>query len=112
MAKLPNKVNIVGTDYTVQYCKSSSDVNVHKRESLWGEIDYWTTTIRVYKERCTVELWKTIFHEILHGLAQELNLTMLKNKDNHDELDVLASVLVDTLIRNGWFAVEEDGETA
>ncbi len=37
--KLPEKVNILGIEYTVVYVDSASDVDVHKRESLWGQID-------------------------------------------------------------------------
>lgn len=40
MAKLPNKINILGTDFTVTYCEHASDVDVNKRESFWGMIDY------------------------------------------------------------------------
>lgn len=115
MVKLPKKLNIMGTVYTIEYCSSASEVDIHKRESCQGQIDYWTQTIRVYSSRCKIEQWKTIFHELLHGIGQELEMSMLKDKDNHDQLDVLASILVDTLIRNGWLEIEadetEDGET-
>ena len=53
---------------------------------------------------------KTIFHEVLHGLGHAMNLKMLKNEDNHDELDVLAGALVDTMIRNGWMEIDESEE--
>lgn len=34
-------------------------------------------------------------------------MEMLENKDNHDDLDVLAVVLVDCMVRNGWLVIEE-----
>lgn len=106
--KLPDKVIIFGTPYTITYCDNPAEVDMYKRESLWGQIDYWTCTIRIYKNVTPmVEVWKSIFHELLHGLAHEAKIKMLMDKDNHEELDLLAGVLVDTMVRNGWFVVEE-----
>jgi len=44
----PNKVNILGIEYSITYLDKPSDVDIYKRESLWGQIDYWTRTIRIY----------------------------------------------------------------
>ena len=46
---LPNKVNILGVEYKIFYFDKPSEVYIYKRESFWGQIDYWTRTIRVYK---------------------------------------------------------------
>lgn len=106
--KFPDTINILGTPYKVLYQDNPSDVDIFKRESLWGQIDYWTCTIRIYKNNLPlIEIWKNIFHEMLHGLGQDGNITMLKNKDNHSELNFLAGALVDTLVRNGWMNVED-----
>lgn len=104
----PNEINIVGVVYRVEYCDRPSEVDVFKRQSLWGQIDYWTRTIRVYDAgRQSADLWQTIMHEILHGLAEHLHLTCLGKggapEDSvHDELDRLATGLVDVFARNGW----------
>jgi hypothetical protein len=104
---LPKKVNICGIKHEITYVDKPSEVDLYKRESLWGQIDHWTRTIRVYDNGQPVEdVFETILHEILHGLTSALNLKEFSKEENHDELDVLALGLADTLIRNGWLTVE------
>jgi hypothetical protein len=99
----PKKVNIVGVEYTIEYKDKPSDVDVLKRESLWGQIDFWTRTIKIYDGgRSDPDIWETILHEVLHGIAEALKLKALGDDKNHDELDVLALALTDVLFRNGW----------
>jgi hypothetical protein len=99
----PDKVNIAGIEYTITYVKNPAEVDIFKRRSLWGQIDPWTRTIRIYDNgQPDGDVWQTIFHEILHGIAEELKLSALSDEDNHDELDVLALALTDVLFRNGW----------
>lgn len=101
--KLPKKVNILGKKYAIKYVDNPAEVDIYKRKSLWGQIDFWTRTIRVYAaNRSPVDLFQTILHEILHGIAEDLHLKALTNDDNHDELDILATALSDVLVRNGW----------
>ena len=104
----PENVNILGLNYKIEYVDKPSDVDIYKRESLWGQIDFWTRTIRVYQTDRTIEsTWSTIFHEVLHGISSQLNLCL--NKDEyHDDLDVLAFALYDSFTRNGWMKVDDD----
>jgi hypothetical protein len=98
---LPSKVNILGLSYTIDYVDCPTEVDVHNRESCFGQIDYWTRTIRVYKKDQSVEaIWRTLLHEVLHGIANDLNLS-LNEENKHKELDVLSIALADFLIRNG-----------
>lgn len=98
----PNKVNILGHEYTIEYKDNPADVDIHKRESLWGQIDYWTRTIRIYEGiKPASDIWHSIMHEVLHGICHDLNL-VLEKKEHHDDLDVLALALTDVLFRNGW----------
>jgi hypothetical protein len=98
----PEHVNILGVEYAVTYVDKPSDVDLYKRESLWGQIDYWTRTIRVYdKDRPRPDVFQTLLHEILHGIAEELKLVLSKD-EYHDDLDILAIALTDVLFRNGW----------
>lgn len=98
----PDRVNILGINYTIQYFTNPSEVDPSGRESLWGSIDYWDRIIRVYDNNRNIEdIWQIIFHEILHGIANALKLS-LDNKDKHDELDILALALTDILFRNEW----------
>lgn len=103
----PTMVNIVGIEYTIEYKDKASDVDIHGREAIWGQIDYWTRTIRVYDGgRSDTDIWETILHEVLHGIAEGLKLKSLADSDNHDDLGVLALALTDVLFRNGWMGSE------
>lgn len=98
----PKEVVILGVPYKIDYVDKPSDVDLFKRESYWGQIDFWTRTIRIYdKDRPVEDLWGTIIHEVLHGISSELKL-VLNKKEHHDDLDVLALALTDVLFRNKW----------
>ena len=98
----PNNVNILGIDYKITYCDKPSEVDVYKRDSLWGQIDYWTRTIRVYDNgRSEEDIFYNVMHEVLHGISEGLKLVINK-EEHHDDLDVLALALSDILHRNGW----------
>ncbi len=100
----PKEVIILGIPYKIEYFDKPSDVDIYKRNSIWGAIDYWTRTIRVYDGGQPVEdLWVTIIHEVFHGIAEQLNMS-LNGKENHDELGILAMALTDVLFRNKWIA--------
>ena len=99
----PNSVNVLGVEYQITYVDRPSDVDIYKRASLWGQVDYWTRTIRIYDNGRPIEdIWQTIFHEVIHCIANELKLKAMSKDDNHDELDVMALALTDVLFRNGW----------
>ena len=99
------EINILGKRYKVSYFEKPSDVDIFKRKSLWGQIDYWTSEIRVYVGyRTEDEIWETILHEVIHGLVNELNIRALKNSDdshNEEAVGLLSVGLYDTLYRNG-----------
>lgn len=98
----PTQVNILGTTYSIEYCDKPSDVDVHKREAMWGQIDPWTRTIRIYNWEQEIDIWKTVIHEVLHGIAEQYGLPFLNDDENHNELDALSGALADTFTRNGW----------
>lgn len=99
----PNNLVILGTPYSIEYVDKPSEVDLYKRESLWGQIDYWTRTIRIYDNgNADEDVWHTILHEVLHGITNGLKLTELDKDANHDEMIVLALALVDVMVRNGW----------
>ena len=99
----PTSVNILGCNYSIEYVDNPSNVDIYKRESLWGQIDFWTRTIRIYDKDLSVEdVWQTLLHEIIHGICEQLHLRKFKDKDNHDDLDLLALALMDVFFRNGW----------
>lgn len=102
--KKPDAINVLGIEYRVEYVEKPSDVDIFKRSSLFGQVDFWTRTIRIYDNgtRPEEDVWQTVFHEVLHCVANQLKLKTLENETSHDELDVLALALTDVLFRNGW----------
>jgi predicted Zn-dependent protease with MMP-like domain len=102
----PESLVILGTTYKITYCDNPSEVDLYKRESLWGQVDYWTRTIRIYDNNRNIEdIWHSIIHEMLHVFGQGLKLDSLdkgdvKDDKKHEELDMIALALADTLFRN------------
>ena len=103
MIEKPSSVNVLGVVYSITYVDKPSEVDIFKRKSLWGQIDFWTRTIRVYDNgRRPVDIWETIIHEVLHAIITDLHLKALSADEMDDEIDVIALALVDVLNRNGW----------
>lgn len=111
--KLPEEINILGVVYKVSYVDKPSDVDIYKRESLWGQIDYWTRSIRIYNggDRPEEDVWQVVIHEVMHGIANDLHLKPFDDPANHDDLDVLSLALVDVIFRNGWMKTDAIEET-
>lgn len=106
MIRKPEKVNILGREYAIVYVDNPSDVDTHKRESLWGQIDYWTRTIRIYDNgRSATDLWQTLMHELLHGISAEMHWDELRKDDI--TIDILSLALIDVFTRNGWITIDE-----
>jgi len=82
--------------------------DIYKRDSLWGQIDYWTRTIRIYdNDRRLEDIFHSLLHEVLHGISSALKLK-LRDENMHDELDILSLALTDVIFRNGWI-MQKDG---
>ncbi len=102
---IPDKVNILGVEYKIEYVDNPAEVDIFKRASLWGQIDYWTRTIRVYKNsRPATDIWETVWHEVLHGICECLKLKIdgKELSKSEDTVDLLALAITDTIFRNGW----------
>ena len=114
MKSRPESLVILGTNYSIEYCDKPSEVDIFKRDSLWGQVDYWTRTIRIYDNgRNITDVWHSIIHEMLHVFGQQLKLNIFdkgysEDKDKHEELDIVAFALVDTLFRNDLIKIECD----
>jgi len=107
----PKEVNILGKTYKIEYVKKPSDVDIFKRKSLWGQIDYWSRTIRIFDDgnRTKEDIWETIIHEIIYGIATTLNLKLIMTSEEtraEETVELLGIGLVDTLIRNGWLRIK------
>jgi len=103
----PDSVNILGKRYQIEYTDTPSNVDIYRRESLWGQIDLWTRTIHVYDNRRSIEdLWETILHEVLHGIVIELNIKALDGDSHEDDIDILALALMNVMFSNRWLREE------
>ena len=107
MAELPDSVTIFGKRYSIEYKDNPAEVDLYRRQSFWGQVDYWTHSIRIYAPDgfSGVEILDALIHEMLHAIAVELKLDLGKD-ENHDELGLLAMALADTFSRNGWLVPE------
>ncbi len=110
MDNRPKSVTILGRPYSITYVDKPSEVDIFKRESCFGQVDFWTNTIRIYdNNRGDEDIFHTLLHEILHALAEGLKLKYLKDcntQENHDLLELVAIGLADTLIRNEWITFQ------
>ena len=98
---LPSKLNILGIEYNIEYLDNPSEVDTQKRVALWGYMDPWIRTIRVYKrDRSFQDIFQTLMHEVIHAIAEQLSLNVLDEEDNHPVIDQLAVALSDFLFRN------------
>lgn len=106
MSELPYSVKIFDVMYSIEYVEKPSDVDIFKRESLWGQVDFWTRTIRIYRnDRQASDVWQTLWHEILHAVCTKLALEVESGKLSDDEkaIDLLATGINSVLLDNGWF---------
>ena len=73
----PNQGNILGKQYTITYVDNPAEVDIFRRESLWGQLDYWTRSIRIYDlDRNNDDRKQTLLHEVLHGICGGLKLEL------------------------------------
>lgn len=94
MIKLPVEVKIIDVIYKVEYVDKPSDVDIFKRQTLWGQCDFWTRTIRVYSnDRTDTDIRQTLWHEILHALSEKLRINTENGDLNSQEnvIDLLAT---------------------
>jgi hypothetical protein len=111
--RLPRQVNVMGKIYRVEYTTGMVETDIDQRSAIWGQVDYHTRSIRVYrgtadKPRQAGDVIETLLHEIIHAILQENKLLKDCLKDGVDEnfTDTLGVVLADTLVRNKLITVE------
>lgn len=99
--KIPEKINILSTEFSVEICEKPSDVSGDGRDAQWGNIDYWNSEMRLYKHKSKEQIFKSFIHEIVHGVITELRITEISKLDRYEDIvESFSSVFVDTLIRN------------
>ena len=89
--ELPKKVRIIDQTYTIEYVGTPSEVDVFKRRTMWGHIDYWTRSIRVYapEGHAISDIWNTLWHEIIHGIIHGLQINEISGLDDEEEEHVV-----------------------
>lgn len=102
---LPKKVNVLGTEYSIEYITAPTDCDPLGRQSLLGSQDYWTGRIKIYvgDERPKSGTWKVLLHEIIHAIVEEYSIDEIRGMPEHQMervVDTLATGLYDTLVRN------------
>lgn len=93
--KMPNKVNISGSDFKVTYVKDSTDVHPAHREPYFGAINFEDSEIRILKRANKFDEFGVLIHEIVHAINDKLSLDMTEEK-----VKAFAHDWADTLVRN------------
>jgi hypothetical protein len=101
---MKGKFIYLGSEYKVIMCDNTADVDINQRENLFGQVDVWTCTIRLYKQRPYRDLRKTWMHEVIGHLVLEDHLNSDRVQPTDHEIDVMVDVMYDTLERNGLLA--------
>jgi hypothetical protein len=106
--ELPTKVKVFDVVYKIEHLDKPSEVDLFKRESLWGQVDFWTRTIRIYhNNRQVADVMQTVWHEILHAIASSLHIDNKINDDN-DIIDLLATGINNVIVDNDWMKYDLD----
>ena len=100
---LPNSINIFSVIYDVSYHLITTEVDSGKKKSLFGQVDYWDRTIRIYyKDRTIEDVFMTLLHEILHVVDDDLEMGLFEGEYREKKINILTTALFDTLKRNNW----------
>ena len=102
----------MGRQYAVSYLADMVKADIDRRTAVWGQIDFHTRTIRVYRgfhgrQQQPIDMLVTLIHEILHGILQDAKLLAADVPQSRDEAwtDHLATLVADTLVRNGLVGI-------
>ncbi len=100
--QLPKTVKVFDITYKIEYVDKPSDVDIFKRQTLWGQYDAWTRTIRIYKnDRTYSDIMQTIWHEVLHAICTQLHIDD-KVGDEGQLVDLIATGINSVVTDNDW----------
>ena len=102
----PESLNICGKTYTVVYCSTREEVS--PEGDCWGIHLPAQREIRVFDAPDARDTLDTVFHELTHAIFIEMKALTDMLAEGKEEVFTheFASVLTDTLIRNGFLGVE------
>ena len=109
----PKTVNVMGINYSVTYCRDMVEADIGKSQAVWGQVEYQTRTIRIFvgkgeRKVQPADVHRNLVHEMIHAVVEgnQLIADCLKEGSvNEPFTDQLATVLSDTLVRNGMTVI-------
>jgi hypothetical protein len=102
-AQLPKELVIMGIPYRLIPCRNPVEADVYHRFPVFGQIDFSSRTVRVYVgDRPPEDILRTILHEFIHALVEQMHLKLPSAEDEDDEVDCLALGLLNLLQQNIW----------
>ena len=107
----PKSINVMGVNYELEYVDNMIDADIDRRHELLGQIDYITRTIRLYtknekKTKGDGYTFHLVMHEMLHAIAVNAGITPLMGDDGERYIDIMGTVLADSLVRNGMVSTK------
>jgi len=96
----PVSINIMGIPYQMEYVREPI---IQDGATCGGQIDFWNRKIKIAETPNAEDMFQTILHEVLHGIANAVHMEMDENST-----DILAGVIMDTFCRNGWIKEDEE----
>lgn len=100
-SEFPKEIELFGIPYEIEYCESTIDVDLNKRESLLGNIDFRNKKIRIHaKDKCPEAVWYILWHELVHGIIDTLRIKVNSSEsDEEDIVDLLALGINSIILR-------------
>ena len=98
---LPETLNVMGITYRMIYY---DDIAKGGPDEPFGYMSTKKGEMHIYTGNGEAFAWATILHEALHAIGDLARLAILEYDDknrNHAEIDALATILADVLLRNG-----------
>ena len=102
--QLPDEIDIFSTKWRLIYSDSPYEMGDARATAspLFGQCNFIDRSIEIYKgNRSRADIWKTIFHEVLHAVINELGVHEIEDSDNYESIvDTLSVAIVDIITRN------------
>ena len=83
-------IQVLDVVYRVEYFDNITDVDPAHKERLFGYIDREDRTIRIYNGT-EEDIKQTTWHELIHALADKLEIEELETEDAEKTIDLLAT---------------------
>ncbi len=93
--KFPESIVVGGVEYQVHLTQDSVYA-----EDEYGRVSFTSRVITIHDQGDKLVNWQTLMHELMHVFSYHFKLDLDLDDAHHDQMDTLACVLVDTLVRN------------